>query len=237
MVVNTIMVSGETTAVDINFNYNYLLIQTILKMRDAQAKGEIKEYWIYFEYAMGLVLSHIDFNVRGEIEKDFAVLQEAIRKVRKSNLNEQTKNILINKLCEDFANNHRFYIMQALNRIGIVKVEDEGIIDFDKIDIDTMTQIIRDSDRSVIKATEKAEQNPKKIVQPEMVAIYHNGKIVQMPKEEYLKLASSRNSSQPEMIVGKMPENPEEVAKNNEEKLWKKKFEVQGQEGDDAQIH
>lgn len=192
------MTLGELTTNDINFNYNYLLIQTILKMRDAQAKGEIKEYWIYFEYAMGLVLSHIDFDVRGEIEKDFAVLQEAVRKIKKSNLNEQTKTTLINKLFEDFANSHRFYIMQALNRIGIVKVEDEGVIDFDKIDIDTMTQIIRNSYSSLEKAVEKAEEGKKQIVMPEMIAIYHNGKIIQIPKEDYIKYASSKKEKKEE---------------------------------------
>jgi len=199
----------EQSGIENNFNYNYLLVQTILKMRDAQAEDDVKKYWVYFEYGIGLVISHLDFQLKGEIQKDYTILAAAFNRIMNSSINPETKKSLINGLKEDFANAHRFYIMQALNRVGVVKVEDEGIIDFESVDIDTMTKIVRDtSGQSVINATEKIEaKKTPPLVKPEMIMVYSGGKLVQMPKEDYDKFQASKDEDP--IMMAEMPEDLE----------------------------
>ena len=194
----------EQGGVENNFNYNYLLVQTILKMRDAQAEDAISQYWVYFEYAMGLVISHLDFQLKGEIQQDYTILATAFNKINDSSLNPESKKALIKSLEADFANAHRFYIMQALNRVGVVRVEDEGIIDFESTDLDTMTRIVRDLPNGTVAAFEKQETNPTPpVFKPEMILVTHKGKIIEMPKDEYMKL--QQRDEEP-MIMAEVPE-------------------------------
>lgn len=202
----------DSSGIENNFNYNYLLIQTILKMRDALADGDIERYWVYFEVALKLVISHLDFQLKGEIQQDYAVLEAALKKIQNlkdSELNAQSKKALINKLKCDFANAHNFYIMQALNRVGVVKVEDEGVIDFESVDLDTMTKIVRDTHTSSVVGSAKSVEEKKTppLLKPEMLLVTYKGKVMQMPKEEYMKLKHDEN----EMIMAEMPEQDVEA--------------------------
>lgn len=218
----------EASNIENNFNYNYLLVQTILKMRDAQADETISRYWTYFEYGMGLVISHLDFQLKGEIQQDYAILQAAFTKINNTNLNDASKKTLINRLKEDFANAHRFYIMQALNRVGIVRVEDEGVIDFESTDLDTFTKIIRDTHNTSAVGAFKAQEgkNTDPLVKPEMVLVTHKGKLIQMPKEEYLKtqqeeapIMMGEVPADGPVVEGEEPNEENDVIEGAEEEL------------------
>jgi hypothetical protein len=195
----------EQSGVENNFNYNYLLVQTILKMRDAQSDEDIPRYWTYFEYGIGLVISHLDFKLRGEIEQDYTLLRAAFNKINNSSLNPQTKKTVTNRIKEDFANAHRFYIMQALNRVGIVKVEDEGIIDFESTDLDILTKAVRDTSNTNAVAAFKAQEGKSTppIVKPTMVLVTYKDKVIQMPKEDYDKL----QHDEAPVLMGEMPDD------------------------------
>ena len=211
--------ADEGSNIENNFNYNYLLVQTILKMRDAEAEKRIAQYWTYFEYALGLVISHLDFQLRGEIQQDYAILQAAIRKVWSSKLHDQSKETYINRLKEDFADAHRFYVMQALNRVGIVRVEDEGIIDFESTDLDTFTKVVRDTSNTgavgALKAQEGKQTPP--LVKPEMVLVYRDKKILSMPKEDYLKLQQDNAQQEAAPVaMGQMPDDPDSEIEDEE---------------------
>ena len=45
----------------------------------------------------------------------------------------------------DFADTHRYFIMEALPRASIYKVSEEGVIDFNKHKLEQTTEIIRNS--------------------------------------------------------------------------------------------
>jgi hypothetical protein len=217
----------EQGGVENNFNYNYLLVQTILKMRDAQAEAQ---YWTYFEYAMGLVVSHLDFQLKGEIQQDYGILAAAIVKIHNSSVNPQTKITLINRIKEDFANAHRFYIMQALNRVGVVRVEDEGVIDFESTDLDTMTRIVRDLPNGTVSAF--AAQEGKKnepLVKPEMVLVLKDGKTMQMPKEDYMKMYAEQNRAKEDpILMAEVPEDGPAVDEGEGEEPGAEGAEAQG---------
>lgn len=203
----------EQGGVENNFNYNYLLVQTILKMRDAEADDNTKQYWVYFKTALKLVISHLDFQLKGEIEQDYAVLHAAFKKIESSNMNEASKLTWVNRIKNDFAGAHDFYIMQALNRVGVVKVEDEGIIDFESTDIDTFTRAVRDSSNSgAVGALNNPENQIKKpIVKPEMVLVTRGKDILQMPKADYDKYMESQ------VEIRELPEDLEPESDESED--------------------
>jgi len=222
--------------VENNFNYNYLLVQTILKMRDAQADDQPARYWTYFEYALGLVISHLDFQLKGEIQQDYAVLMAAFRKInllKDTELNTQSKKSLINKLKEDFADAHRFYIMQALNRVGVVKVEDEGIINFESTDLDTMTKIVRDLPNGTVASFEKQEgRKTPPLIKPEMVLVTYKDKLIEMPKEEYMKMQTEKTTQEAAPItMGEMPEEGIETEQGDDVELESESEDAEAKDG------
>ena len=198
----------QQTGVENNFNYNYLLVQTILKMRDAQAEDKPNEYWVFFDYGLGLVISHLDFQLRGEIQQDYTVLMAAIRKIHESTVNDQTKKRLSTDLKADFANAHRFYIMQALNRVGVVRIEDEGVIDFESTDIDTFTKVVRDTHNNSALGAYKAQEGKSTppLVKPEMVLVYNKGELVSMPKDDYDQMQAEQGG-QADVQIHELPED------------------------------
>lgn len=146
-----------------NFNYNYFLIQTILKMRDSEAQHELAAFWIYFKYAFGLVTSHFDFQLRADIQKDYDIMDVAIKRIEKSGIADSSQKNMINNLRAKFAQAHLFYVMQALNRVGIVKLEEEGTIDFESTDLETFTKIVRSlSSPSVVVENEERKKQEKR---------------------------------------------------------------------------
>lgn len=215
----------QQTGVENNFNYNYLLVQTILKMRDAQAEERASQYWVYFEYGLGLVVSHLDFQLRGEIQQDYALLMAAIQKINSSKVNDASKKSLAIRLKEDFANAHRFYIMQALNRVGVVRIEDEGVIDFESTDIDTFTKVVRDSHTtSAVGAMKDVTENPTPLlVKPEMVMVYVKGELISMPKEDYDQLQADQ-----QMALHELPPEMDEEEKPEPREMRKKPITEEG---------
>jgi hypothetical protein len=182
------MMENFSEKIDANYNYNFIVMQTIGKMRDAQARGDLASYWIYFDYALGLVSSYIEAPIAREIQNDYNILNEAIRKIEESNIAETSKKMHIEKLRANFADAHRFYVMNALNRIGVLKLEDEGVIDFSLFDMERTTRVVRNS--VSLKEGTSNEFEVKKIVHippEEEVLVYYNNRIIAMPKSEYMK--------------------------------------------------
>jgi hypothetical protein len=145
----------ETEGQDVTLTYNSLVLDTILKMRDSQAAGNLEKYTIYFEYALQLLLPHFHIDVRKEIQADHDILKQAIRDINQKESNDQSKKNKVLAARESFANSHRYYVMMALTKVGIVKVSEEGVIDFSSIDIETMKGIIRSSGQGVMKAVDE----------------------------------------------------------------------------------
>jgi hypothetical protein len=146
----------EAPSQDLALSYTWLVLDSIKKMRDAQAAGERDKYVIHFEFILQLLIPHIDVKLRTTINKDRETLQKEITKIRKENTNEQSRKSLILDLREDFANSHRGYIFAALSRVGIIRVSEDGIIDFNSTDMATLQAIIRNSGAGLDKAIEGA---------------------------------------------------------------------------------
>jgi hypothetical protein len=127
----------------ISLTFDILLLDTIKRMRDYYADDDKERYYKYFEVALQLVLPHLDLEIRKGIEGDFKKLKIEEAKIAEVEANEQTRKIARLKLREGFATAHRYYIMLALTKVGIVKTSEEGLIDFNSIEIDTLKRVIR----------------------------------------------------------------------------------------------
>jgi hypothetical protein len=130
---------------DVGINYSWLVLDTVRRMRDAQAMGRLDEYYTQFEYGLQLLLPHIEIETRANIEDDWATLMEKIVAIKEGSDNEQSKKVRIQALRVDFADTHRYFIMEALPRASIYKVSEEGVIDFNKHKLEQTTEIIRNS--------------------------------------------------------------------------------------------
>lgn len=148
---------------EVGINYLWLVLDTIRRMRDAQAQGRLDEYYTQFEYALQLLLPHIELETRANIEEDFATLMEKIVAIKETEDNEQTKKARVQAIRVDFADTHRYFIMEALPRASIYKVSDEGVLDFNKHKLEETTEIIRNSGglaSTIARAVEKEPIKP-----------------------------------------------------------------------------
>jgi hypothetical protein len=181
--------------IDVNFNYNYLVIQTTMKMRDAKAKQDWWEYWVHFEFAIQLVLSYLEPAVAKEIQLDFDEMDKKIQALgvacKAGQIAEKTKEIQLNELRREFSDRHRYYVLKALNKIGIVKVAEDGIVDFDSTDLKTMATVIRtDRDKDQI----LANPTPMRASQLDMTLVVDpvSKKVYRMGTDDYKAYVQSK---------------------------------------------
>lgn len=128
---------------NVTLTFDILLLDTIKRMRDNYADNNQERYYKYFEIALQLVLAHLDIEIRKGVETDFKKLKSEEKKIKESGANEQTKKLELLKIQESFANDHRYYIMLALTKVGIVRTSEEGLIDFDSIEVESLKRVIR----------------------------------------------------------------------------------------------
>jgi len=146
---------------DVGINYSWLVLDTIRRMRDAQAQGRLDEYYTQFEYGLQLLLPHIEIETRANMEDDFATLQERIVAIKETDDNDQSKKQQIQNVRVEFADTHRYFIMEALPRASIYKVSEEGVLDFNRHKLDETKEIIRHSSQGMasnIKAVVEANK-------------------------------------------------------------------------------
>lgn len=138
-----------------SLNHSILVLDTIRKMRDSEAGGDYVKYADYFFFALQLLIPYIPTETRKRIEEDYLLLIEAIKEAKEGKSHKTSKTTDIKELRRNFADTHRAYLMSGLSRTGIIKVLDEGTIDFTQMDIDTIAGIIRNSGTGLNKAIEK----------------------------------------------------------------------------------
>lgn len=160
---------------DTSMNYQNLLLSTISRMVQAHAHGKIGTYWIYFKSAIRLTTPYIPPAMRNKVEEDYEQFMQNVDKIKNDKeKNEKTKEAEILQLQGEFADNNEFYIMKALSRSGIVKIRDEGIIDFEKYEIEQYQKVIRNSaglPSSLDQAGILTKEEPKTLKEAEVVKL------------------------------------------------------------------
>jgi len=152
-------------AQQVSLTYDILLLDTIKLMRNHYADNDQDRYYKYFEIALQLVLPHLDVEIRKGAETDFRKLKLEEKRIADSTANETTKKLQSLKLRESFADAHRYYIMLALTKVGIVKTSEEGLIDFSSVEVEALKRVVRDTGGglpSSIKEAGLAEPKPEK---------------------------------------------------------------------------
>lgn len=129
---------------DQNLTHQFLFLDTLRKMRDSEANQDDHKYYTYFKFALRLGMGYLDVSQREKIEADYKkMLDDTSILIGAEGKNEETKRFEIRMLKNHFAETHEYYLMAALPRLGIVKIADEGLIDFEKEDIETLKKIVR----------------------------------------------------------------------------------------------
>lgn len=128
---------------NLNLTYNFLVLDTIRRMRDADAAGNFQQYVVYSEYAIQLLIPYLLTETKRKIEDDWIQVQTEIANIKANDNNEQSRNRRILELRRAFADTHKAVSMATLSRVGIVKVSEEGLVNFDKTDISKIAAIIR----------------------------------------------------------------------------------------------
>ena len=140
-------------------SFDWLFLDTLRRMRDAAAEGNSAKYFTYTEWSLDLVVSHIPAEARKGIKEDYKLLRKLKMDIlNDKTINEQSKKKIIDELKHDWADAHKLYAFLALPKLGIVKREEDGTIDFKKLDIDRLAKLVR-SLHDPVKQLKEEEKN------------------------------------------------------------------------------
>lgn len=115
-------------------------------MSDAKAQNNTYQAFSYFEDALKIVLPFMDPTIKADIEKDYQIyrkLRDALLEMPTEKLNETSRERELNKLKMQFLEEHSYYLHVSLTKAGVIKLEEEGEIDFNKLAFDKTQRIVR----------------------------------------------------------------------------------------------
>jgi hypothetical protein len=147
--------AGDRVTQDVATNHGWFVLTTMDKMEVAEAKGELKEFFIYFKWAVRLLTPFIEGEKRAAMERDFKVLEAAVKTINSqpaASMNDQSKESAIDKLRAAFADTHAFVVFEALPKASIVKITQDAVIDLEKRNWQEMGLMIRSVAHSGLKS-------------------------------------------------------------------------------------
>jgi hypothetical protein len=155
------------TSGDISVTYHNVVLNIITNMTHAEAQGRKKEYVTYFLNALEMLAPYLPATDSPKCEAGLKELQDRIQKIKEKEgtegLNTQAINDqVLNEKC-NFADEHKFYIYRAFERAKIISLSEEGELDFDKVDFDTVIKVVRNSAMGVT-ANLKRDNPPDKLM-------------------------------------------------------------------------
>lgn len=128
--------------------FQYLVISTLIAMRNAKADGDLKRYWSLFTDVLRYLLPFVVEENRAKIQRDYDKLKAYERILDEdSSIHIDTKEELKTKARYQFAEDKTYYLHMALPNSGIYKQQEDGLISFDdkSIPYDVLARIIRAS--------------------------------------------------------------------------------------------
>ena len=137
------MSEGAAVPQDINLDYPRLVLDTVRKMRDADAREDTQKYFTFFDYALRLLMPYIKGENRAKVEEARRLFEAYRKEIYEEDEHDDTKRKKELILKQSFADAHSYYVFNAFPQAGIVRVMDEGVIPFDKKDFNELKQVIR----------------------------------------------------------------------------------------------
>ena len=148
---------------EVTRDFNWLVLDTIRRMRDAKAANRIEEYISYCMDAIQLIQPYLPIDLRGQLNGDYELLNTALGEIKdKEKTDEKTKSKYALTVKLSFADAHRALIFSTLPSIGIIRISGEGDIDFGKRDADFIIAVVRNQSMGFEKAVELAKQEQEK---------------------------------------------------------------------------
>jgi len=124
-------------------NFEWLVMRWIDNMGQDDRNGDIERYWASFLFLIQLVQDYVE-NERSEaIDSDLQTTQENIETIARSTLTSQEKEEEIRNIKKSVADEMRHHIFHAASRMGYIRREEEASINFDEIDLATVSGMVR----------------------------------------------------------------------------------------------
>jgi len=149
------MAEIPTQAKDTSFSIQYMLVNSTMQMNDFKVQRKYYEYFTKFKFATQLIMPHMRWQNKQKMQADikrFSQLEELIEADKE--LNASSKEQQLNKLRYTFADTREFYVMDCLPKVGLGIDLEEGMIDFEKTDIDALAGAVRNVGMGLSKSVE-----------------------------------------------------------------------------------
>jgi hypothetical protein len=144
------MKPADTQSVeDPSKNEAWLINNTLMKMRDAEAARNYNAMWVHFKFAFNRLMIYFREDTRIALNadwKEMVRLEQEIKKMKgvETEVSETTKEKYLDVLHQNFMDTHMAYAFYGLPRMGIVEIQGEGVFDYTKHDFEELSAIINE---------------------------------------------------------------------------------------------
>lgn len=126
------------------FTPAWYIMSRITKMSDAKASDNVAQAYSYFEDALKILTPFMEPMTKKDIQLDYLVFRKVRDEIQNNTkIDDISKRDELNKLKRSFMETHELYLYIALPKAGVIRLEEEGEIDFEKLAFDKVQRIVR----------------------------------------------------------------------------------------------
>ena len=152
----------------------WLLNNTFMKLRDAEAMENWPAYFVYFKHILLLLINKMDVKTREIVDQEMTILIDTEQAIKDNpQLADESKRKQIIELRRSFVDAHLYYIFRLRPRAGLDQAEEEGELDFEQLDMDALKHVVRGRDvkdnmgKLSLKEAETPEAEPQPEIEPQ----------------------------------------------------------------------
>jgi hypothetical protein len=141
----------------VNWSHQTLTLNLCNRMANEDMANQKEKYFKATLWFIRMLIPYLTDKERISLEVDMKMLADKTNEI-KDNLESEAAKYALNELREDFANTHVSLGFSAFNRSGIVYTTDDGELDFDKLALAKVQQIVQTpfDDKGLDRAIDKA---------------------------------------------------------------------------------
>ena len=153
------------TAEDPSKNEAWLINNTLMRMRDAEAAHNYHAMWVHFKFVFNRLMIYFTEETRIKLDVDWSKMAELEQKIKTMKqesgieVSDESQKKYLDILHQNFMETHRAYVFYGLPRMGIVEIQGEGVFAYTKHDFEELSAIINERQLGVERTITDGRKN------------------------------------------------------------------------------
>lgn len=123
-------------------NAEFYTFNTLFKLRDAESEKKYDEAFVFMRHALQMLMAYLSMAEKKVVDAGIREFDEKLSEIELLE-SEASKKKFRDELKKKFIEQHMYYVYLSLPRARMIKVDSDGELPIDKVDLRVMSKLIK----------------------------------------------------------------------------------------------